>query len=240
MKLYVYADESGTFDRVHNNIFVYGGIAVAGDERRQDAIRKYLSIERQIHSSDPGRFGDGGELKAARLSMKERHRLYKATGTMGVRFAAIVDQRRVYESIYDSKQSKQRFLDYALKRAVRSCVEGAFGKGLVRREDINAMSVVVDEHSSSTSGKYNLAASIDEEFRTGMYSFPGPTSTFHEPVFSTDFPKVTVAYVDSRTVPLVRAADVIANWTYCAERDKDESPEALRKLAEECIVLRLP
>lgn len=30
MKFYVYVDESGTFDKAHNDLFIYGGLVVAG------------------------------------------------------------------------------------------------------------------------------------------------------------------------------------------------------------------
>ena len=67
MKLYVYADESGTFDKAHNDIFVYGGVILMGTENRNDATRRYVAIEKAIRergSNHP----DGTELKAAFMS----------------------------------------------------------------------------------------------------------------------------------------------------------------------------
>ena len=41
VKVYVYADESGTFDKVHNELFVYGGVVLVGAGARDDAARRY-------------------------------------------------------------------------------------------------------------------------------------------------------------------------------------------------------
>ena len=45
MKLYVYADESGVFDKAHDDIFVYGGVIVLAS-LKGDSIRQYLALER--------------------------------------------------------------------------------------------------------------------------------------------------------------------------------------------------
>ena len=83
------------------------------------------------------------------------------------------------------------------------------------------MVVFVDEHSSTTEGRYNLSQSIDEECRSGMYDTYG---VFHEPVFWASFPKIPVRYHDSRTMTLIRAADITADWIFCAERDRRTYP----------------
>ena len=74
MKLYLYADESGTFDKEHNDLFVYGGLVVPGDSAKRDLERKYSAIENDIRRN-ASRFGDDDELKACHLRMKERKRL---------------------------------------------------------------------------------------------------------------------------------------------------------------------
>ena len=40
MDLFIYSDESGVFDKVHNEIFVYGGLIFLSKEEKDDYNRK--------------------------------------------------------------------------------------------------------------------------------------------------------------------------------------------------------
>lgn len=64
MNLFVYGDESGVFDKAHNDLFVFGGLIFLDKESKDTAYRKYISAERKIAPqygvSDKRR----GELKA--------------------------------------------------------------------------------------------------------------------------------------------------------------------------------
>ncbi len=51
MDLYIYADESGTFDKNHNEIFVFGGVIFLGKQARDIAIREYNHVERVIRQN---------------------------------------------------------------------------------------------------------------------------------------------------------------------------------------------
>lgn len=133
-----------------------------------------------------------------------------------------------------SKRRKQRYLDYALKRGVKSGIVDALGLQGIAASEVDAVSVVVDEHSTSIDGKYNLAESIDEELSCGMFN---PTwQTSYPPVFSDWLPKIPVSYVDSFKVAMVRAADVTANWAFMAERDKETYPRTYEMLSKATVL----
>ena len=150
----------------------------------------------------------------------------------------MIDQQRVYEQIYQTKQDKQRFLDYALKRGIKHAIESANISGLIRKEEISCISIVVDEHSTATSGKYTFEETIDEEFRRGTYS---PNyDKFFPPLFSLDFPRIPVAYCDSKKVVGVRIADITANWVYRAYSDYPNDQQRLQTLLKSTVVLHLP
>ena len=237
MKLYVYADESGVFDKAHDDIFVYGGVIVLAS-RKEDSIRQYLALERDIRVHSNGKL-DGVELKASFLSMKDRSRVFRLIPRYGCwQFATIVDQTRALDSIYVDKKTKQRFLDYALKRAIKHGVCSLFANRVLTKSDVSAINVVVDEHSTSTNGRYNLEESINNEFRFGTYNMTW--DQHFPPVFGPDFPPIPVSYVDSAKVPLVRAADVTANWVYRAERDRDTYPAAFESVRNRVSLLMLP
>ena len=172
MKLYIYADESGTFDKEHNDLFVYGGLVVPGDSTKRDLERKYSAIENDIRRN-ASRFGEEDELKARYLRMRERKRLFALLQkSQCVQFGVVVDQKRLHDYVFAPKGSKQRYMDWALKMGVKKGVLGVVNRGIASKQDIDQIVVFVDEHSSSTEGKYNLGQSIDEEFRLGSGPLP--------------------------------------------------------------------
>lgn len=238
MKLYVYADESGAFDKVHNDLFVYGGLVLAGAEAKDDAARRYIAIERKIREANSAH-DVHPELKASFMTLKERKRAFQSIKKPGChQFAVIVNQRALRDEVFDSKKRKQRFLDYALKRGIKRGIVQALREDGIPRESIDSVTVVVDEHSTSTCGEYNLMESINEELRNGMFN---PTwQLFFPPVFTHGIPEIPVAYVDSSKVPLVRASDITANWVFMAERDRETYPHAIEALEGRCTLLRLP
>lgn len=103
MDLYVFSDESGVFDRVHNDIFVFGGIIFLSKEEKDDCARKYIHAEKILRST--GAYSQNAELKAAALSKKDKGKLFRATNQYH-RFSVIVYQKDLLERIFsDKKQS---------------------------------------------------------------------------------------------------------------------------------------
>lgn len=55
MNIYIYSDESGVFDHVHNDFFIFGGLILVGEDCKNDWSRKYAAVEntiRQINKFD--------------------------------------------------------------------------------------------------------------------------------------------------------------------------------------------
>lgn len=237
MKLYAYVDESGTFDQYHNDLFVYGGIVVPGKEAKDNLERRYIDVESNIRENSAELMADD-EVKASLLTMRERKRLYKVVEKSPCyQFGVVVNQRELSANVFADKRFKQRYLDWALKMGLKRCLLSMLDRGAILEKGISKVAVFVDEHSSSTSGKYNLHDSINEELRCGMYSANG---VFHEPVFSPKLPEISVNYLDSKTVTLIRAADITANWIFCAERDRVKYPHAFDCVQREAVIYRHP
>lgn len=100
------------------------------------------------------------------------------------------------------------------------------------------MSVIVDEHSTATSGIYSFEESMDEEFRRGVYTCD--FRSFKEPVFGPSFPKIRVSYLDSKRVPLIRAADITANYCWHVMNDHGPGSEALARFRRNASFIELP
>ena len=112
MDLFIYSDESGVFDKDHNEIYVYGGLIFLGKEQKDDYFRKYIAAEKVLRGQ---KYADDEELKACRISNKEKGKLYRSMNG-AIRFGVIVNQKNVLARIFQSKKDKQRYLDYAFYR----------------------------------------------------------------------------------------------------------------------------
>ena len=49
MNVYIYSDESGVFDHVHNKYFVFGGLIILGEEAKNEWTHKYAKVD---HTKD--------------------------------------------------------------------------------------------------------------------------------------------------------------------------------------------
>lgn len=206
MDLYIYSDESGVFDYKHNDIYVYGGLVFIGKDERDNYTRKYLSAERNIAKAYPAR----AELKASYIKNRDKLKLFKATKDC-IRFGAVVHEAKVQKNIYDYKQSKQRYLDYVYKLALKNAFIGMKNDSLIRFEDIQNLNIFVDEHTTATDGRYELREALIQEFKTGTFNWN--YSQFFKPIFP-NLKDVRVQYCNSAKSALVRASDVIANRIY--------------------------
>ena len=51
MDIYVYSDESGVFDRHHNDYFVFGGLVAFSYSEADEATRRYQHAEKLIKTT---------------------------------------------------------------------------------------------------------------------------------------------------------------------------------------------
>lgn len=204
--IFVYGDESGVFDKFHHDFFVFGGLVFLGKERKDIAARKFISAEKMIR----GQYGDG-ELKACRLSNKHRSGLFRSTNGE-IRYAFVVDQPKVNEGIFGNKKSKQRFLDYVYKVGLKSVFGRMIKSGILDPMSVGNIHIFFDEHATATDGRYELREAIDMEFRVGTMNFR--YNTFHKPIFPKMAGGITLEFKDSKSTPLIRASDIIANRAF--------------------------
>ncbi|SNU06231.1 hypothetical protein SAMN06297422_10696 [Lachnospiraceae bacterium] len=45
MNIWVYSDESGVFDKTHNDYYVFAGVIYLDKEEKEIATRKYIHVE---------------------------------------------------------------------------------------------------------------------------------------------------------------------------------------------------
>ncbi len=206
MDLFIYSDESGVFDKVHNEIFVYGGLIFIGEPQRDEYARRYLAAEKVIRGE---KYADGSELKACHITNKEKGKLYRSMGG-AIKFGVIVNQKNVLDRIFLSKKDKQRYLDYAYKIGLKRALLQRIKAGQIDK-NVDNIFVYNDEHSTATNGRYELREGLEQEFKLGTYNMQ--YDKYFPPLFES-MGGIHLEFCDSQKVTLVRAADIVANRIY--------------------------
>lgn len=208
MNIFVYSDESGILDKVHNKYFVFGGLIFLSKEDRENMIHRYVAAEKNIRKS--GRYVGKSELKASTIKAGDKRKLYRLLNGC-YKFGTVIEQKDVLDSIMDNKKSKQRYLDFAYKIGVKRLLQRLISEGVIIPEEVDNIYFYVDEHTTATNGVYELRESLEEEFKNGIHNWN--FSQFFPPIFP-KMGSVELNYCNSETVTLVRAADIIANRIY--------------------------
>lgn len=208
MDIFVYSDESGVFDKAHNDVFVYGGLILLGSDAVRDHINMYRHVENVMKKNLT--MPPDAELKATILSNSNRLKLYRSLNRV-CKFGVVVDQRKLNDRIFDNPKSKQRYLDFAYKIGVKRTLSALMSGGIFHADEVNNMFFFVDEHTTATNGRYELTQALEQEFKIGTINFE--YNRFFEPLFP-GMGGINLKLCDSAAIPLVRAADIVANHVY--------------------------
>jgi len=210
MNIFVYSDESGVFDVVHNDFYVFGGVLFLSKDEKDSQARKYKSAEEIVRLSECKT--PNCEIKATAISNKSKGKLYRALNDCE-KFGIIINQNKLRKEIFSTKKHKQRYLDFAYKIAIKRKFEHMIKEGLINPLKVENIYFFVDEHTTATDGIYELRESMLQEFKEGMFSTD--YVSFKEPIFP-NLKILEVSFCNSSKNTLVRAADIVANKLYYA------------------------
>ena len=234
MDLFIYSDESGVFDRIHNEYFVFGGIICFGKDQKEHTCRKYSNVEKTLRAAY--HYKQETEMKACKVSPKVRAKLYRSLNN-SYKFCVLIKERNINQNIFENPKHKQRYLDYAYKLVLKKCIQYLVKSSLLNKYSIDNIYVSVDEHHTATDGLYELRENLLSEFKYGTYD--SSWSVCYEPVFPA-LKGLEVKFCDSSKTLLVRAADIIANRFYhLAMNFKGEIPQTPNSFVYELPGLKI-
>lgn len=208
MDIYIYSDESGVFDYIHNKYYTFGGIICFGKEEKDKWSRIYSSVERTLRESRD--YENGCELKASNVTNAEKGKLFRSLNRC-YKFAVIIDESRLDKRIFKEKKHKQRYLDYAYKMVLKKCFKTLIDAKKISANEIDIIYINADEHTTATDGKYELKENLLNEFKYGTFNYTW--DIYHEPIMK-GLKGVNVQYCNSKKNTLVRTADIVANHFY--------------------------
>lgn len=218
MDIFVYSDESGVFDPIHNEYFVFSGVICLSKDEKDNCLRKYLGLERELRHR--ANYDIDKELKATDITIKEKRKLFNSMKNI-YKFCVIVDQKRVNKNIISNKKTKQRFLDYAFKMGLKNALKSLISQEIIDCNEVKNIYVFCDEHNTATNGRYELQEALFQEFKIGTFNWS--YNIYFEPLFK-KINSVNVEFLCSKKQPLIRASDVIANRIYfhCTRNEFDK------------------
>lgn len=208
MDLFIYSDESGVFDKIHNDIYVFGGLLFLSKEQKEICSRKYSAAEKRIRASENIQYSQ--EIKASTISNKSKNKLYRSLNAEQ-KFAVIINQKSILDQIFKSKKDKQRYLDYAYKISIKRKFENLISNGFINPQEVKCIRFFIDEHTTATNGRYELKELLEQEFKRGTYN--RDYGKYFPPIFP-DLNCVNLEFCNSASKTLVRAADIVANKVY--------------------------
>lgn len=216
MNIYVYSDESGVLDKQHYRYYVFGGLIFLSRDDRDMCSRKFIAAERNIRLSEGIKAST--EVKACRIRPKSKNKLYRVLKSEN-RFGVVINQKKlIRDELFSNKKSKQRYLDWAYKMAVKTKLQEMISQGVLDPQKVESISFSVDEHSTATDGWYELHESLEKEFKIGMWNFEH--MVFHQPLFPS-VKSIDLRYCNSAKNTLIRAADIVSNHIFYVANKND-------------------
>lgn len=212
MNVYVYSDESGVFDKEHNDYFVFGGLILLGTEEKDTWSRKYSHVEKTLRANKG--VAQDYELKATQITNKEKGKLFRSLNQCH-KFGVVISENNVLDRIFQSKKDKQRYLDYAYKITIKRAFQSYIQSGLINPNEVERIYLFVDEHTTATNGRYELQEALEQEFKLGTFNYK--YDAYYPPIFQ-QLKEIQLEYCNSESKLLVRAADIIANRIYYLAR----------------------
>lgn len=213
MNIYIYSDESGVFDKEHNDYFVFGGLILLGTDDKEKWSRMYSNAEKILRANKC--VSANYELKATQITNKEKGKLFRTLNRCH-KFGVVIQEKEVLDRIYMGKKDKQRYLDYAYKIGVKRAFENLIKNGTLNQNDVERLYFYVDEHTTATNGRYELKEALEQEFKFGTYNCN--YDIYYPPLFE-KMKYVGLEYCNSKSKLLVRASDIVANKIYYLARN---------------------
>ena len=209
--IYINLDDSGKLSK-KENVCVYGGIVFLSKEEKDKFITQYRSIVNDTKcrycKQDKNNNCDNKcpELKSSNLKPQHKRRIMnyiKKYYTIG----CIIENHQIFDYIMNETASKGRYLDYALRRLIKSVI-----KDLIKNKKINPnlpvkLIINIDEQSTKSNGYYDLKEGIKEELLHGIYNFN--YNTKYNPILFNSL-EIKLTYQHSDRSYVVQAADLIA------------------------------
>ena len=210
--IYINIDDSGKLVKTEN-VSVYAGVVFTSKKEKDKFITQYRSIVKNLKCKYCKNSEDNctldqecPELKHNMLKPKHNRQLLNYIKNYST-VCCVINNEKVYSNIKEDRASRGRFLDYALKRLIKTIVKEMIKENKINPDLPMRLVINIDEQTTKTNGYYNLKDGIVEELKYGIINYNYASIT--KPVVNSDL-EVCVQYKKSEKSYLIQASDLIA------------------------------
>ena len=213
-EIYINLDDSGKLSS-KEDISVYGGVVFLSKKEKDKFITQYKKI----------------------INIKPEHKRWLMNyikNYFGV--GLIIENKKVYEEILQSKASKGRFTDYAIRRLIKEILKSLIKEGKIDPYKPVKIVLNIDQQSTKSNGYYNLRDGILEELKYGISAYN--YSVKRKKIVYSDL-DILVTYQVSAKSYVIQAADLLAGTIRRTVLDNMENyGRALSKFVD--LKIKLP
>ena len=220
-EIYINLDDSGKLTR-KEKVAVYAGLVFLSKEEKDKFITQYRKIINEIkcHYCKVEKCNKKcTEIKNTNIKPKHKRRIMNYIKSY-FSIALIIDNNKVYDYIINNKASKGRYIDYTIRRLIKSVVQELIKNKKIDSHKNVRLIINIDEQSTKSNGYYNLKDGLTEELLHGISNFN--YDTFYNKVLYGKL-EIVLSYQDSGKSYLVQAADLIAGTTRRKIKDNIEN-----------------
>lgn len=233
-EIYINLDDSGKLTS-KEKISVYGGLIFLSKKEKDKFITQYRSIVNDIkcgyckicNNKCP-------EIKNTNIKKSHKRRLMNYLKKYYV-IALVIKNDNVYEHIKQSKAAKGRFIDYSIRRMIKTVIKQLIKCNSIDPNKPLRLIINIDEQSTKSNGYYNLRDGLIEELKYGICNYN--YSSLIKPIIYSDL-EIRISYQDSGKSYVVQAADLLAGTIRRTSLDNlDAIEESLSKFVDFKMIL---
>lgn len=212
-EIYINLDDSGKLTR-KEKVSVYAGIVFLSKKEKDKFITQYRKIINEIKCTYCNQTKENcnkkcKEIKNTNIQKSHKRRVMNYL-KKNYTIALVIDNSKVYDRIIYNKASKGRYIDYTIRRLIKSTIEELIADQKIDPRKNIRLIINIDEQSTKSNGYYNLKDGLIEELTKGIVNYN----------YDIIYPKiiygeleVILSYQDSGKSYLIQAADLLAGTT---------------------------
>lgn len=210
-EIYINLDDSGKLTR-KEKVTIYAGLVFLSKEEKDKFITQYRKIINEIkcHYCKVEKCNKKcTEIKNTNIKPKHKRRIMNYIKSY-FSIALIIDNNKVYDYIINNKASKGRYIDYTIRRLIKSVIQELIKNKKIDSHKNVRLIINIDEQSTKSNGYYNLKDGLTEELLHGISNFN--YDIIYKNILYGKL-EIRLTYQDSGKSYLVQAADLIAGTT---------------------------
>lgn len=212
-EIYINLDDSGKLT-TKEKISVYAGIVFLSKQEKDKFITQYRQIINEIKCSYCDQTKGEctkkcKEIKNTNIKKGHKRRLMNYISKYYT-IALIINNTKVYDHIINNKASKGRYIDYTIRRLIKSTIEELIKDKKINPHKNVRLIINIDEQSTKSNGYYNLKDGLTEELLHGISNYNYDIK--YKNILYGKL-EIRLTYQDSGKNYLVQAADLIAGTT---------------------------